>query len=111
MLSEVLASYRFFPQNDTNRLVRTGENIRDRMRLAEVFARQYPQFDYGLAERTLARQALRQMQRCQQLGDTAGAATNRRLYRLLAPPARRRLLAAWDREIGITAWSRRDVRR
>jgi glycosyltransferase involved in cell wall biosynthesis len=100
-INELLASYRFFAANDTNRLVRSAENIRDRLRLAAIFAQRFPDFDYALCERTLARQALRQMQKFEALGDRDAVAANRRAYELLAPPSRRRLLAAWDREIGI----------
>jgi glycosyltransferase involved in cell wall biosynthesis len=100
-LNEVLASYRLFTGNDTNRLVRSGENIRDHLRVAATFAERFSDFDYGLCERTLARQALRQMQRCAALGDRAGVAANRTVFHLLASPWRRRFLAQWDREIGI----------
>jgi hypothetical protein len=41
------------------------------------------------------------MQRFELIGDAEGASANRRLYRVLAPESRRRLLEAWDREIGI----------
>ncbi len=100
-LDDLLASYRQFAGNDTSRLARSAENIRDRLRLAAIFAHRSPEFDYGLCERTLARQALRQMQRFAGLGDEDGASANEAMYYLLAPPSRRRLLAAWDREIGI----------
>jgi glycosyltransferase involved in cell wall biosynthesis len=100
-LNEPLASYRVSASNDTNRLTRSGENIRDRLRLAAIFALRFPEFDYGLCERTMARLARRQMQRFELIGDAEGASANRRLYRVLAPESRRRLLEAWDREIGI----------
>lgn len=100
-LNEPLATYRSSAANDTNRLTRSGENVRDRLRLAAIFASQFPEFDYGLCERTMARLARRQMQRFELIGDVEGASANRRLYRALAPESRRRLLEAWDREIGI----------
>lgn len=100
-INEPLASYRFFPGNDTTRHVRTGENIRDHLRVASIFSGTFPDFDFELCERTLARQALRQMQRFEESGDSQAAAANKRLYFDLAPPSRRRFLAAWDREIGI----------
>jgi glycosyltransferase involved in cell wall biosynthesis len=106
-LNELLASYRFFAANDTSRLTRSAENIRDRLRLAAIFADRFPDFDAALCERTLARQALRQMQRFAAAGDDEGVAANRDVYHLLSTPERRRLLRQWDREIGIARTPRR----
>lgn len=106
-INDLLAKYRFFAANDTNRLTRSAENIRDRLRLAAIFEVRFPDFDYSLCERTLARQALRQMQRFAGAGDREGERANRAMYQLLAPPSRRRLLSAWDREIGIAPIRRR----
>ncbi|MFZ0427155.1 MAG: glycosyltransferase [Acidobacteriota bacterium] len=100
-LNELLASYRSFGGNDTNRLARSAENIRDRVRLALLFADRFEDFDLEFCLRIIARTALRQMQRFAMAKDPAGVEANRRAYCALAPLSRRLLLRLWDREIGI----------
>ncbi|MFT3722174.1 MAG: glycosyltransferase [Hyphomonadaceae bacterium] len=60
--AQPLAYYRMFAANDTGRLVRTGENIRDRMRLAEYF-RIYPEFQEEEFRRNTAQLARSQANR------------------------------------------------
>jgi hypothetical protein len=42
---EILACYRTFAANDSGRLKRTAENLRDLARVRRLFAARYPDFD------------------------------------------------------------------
>jgi glycosyltransferase involved in cell wall biosynthesis len=86
---EVKANYRIFLQNDTGRLAKTGENIRDICRLNDLFASRYPDFSMALARQKTAERALRQYRDFSALGETAAADINRRLWFELTPFRRR----------------------
>ena len=51
--SEVKANYRIFLGNDTDRLAKNGENIKEICRLHEIFASRYPNFRCSLPDRRL----------------------------------------------------------
>jgi glycosyltransferase involved in cell wall biosynthesis len=90
---EVKASYRTFKENDTGRLAKTGENIRDICRLYELFASRYPDFSMAFARQKAADQAWNQYRKFSALGDADAAAANRKLW-LELTPFRRRLAKA-----------------
>lgn len=100
-INELLASYRIFQSSDTNRLARTGENMRDRLRVGWLFARKYPDYDCARLIREVALATRRQVQRFAAFGDDDAEAANRILYRTLTTPATRRLHDAWDSENGV----------
>lgn len=72
--SEVLCAYRTFATNDTGRLKRTAENLRDIQRLFAVFAGRYPAFDRRIALEKLSRYALDQADAFRRAGDSEALA-------------------------------------
>jgi glycosyltransferase involved in cell wall biosynthesis len=85
---EVKASYRMF-ENDTDRLARVGENVKDICRLNEIFASRYPNFSTSLGRQRAAEKALYQYNRFRAIGETAPAQINRRLWGELTPLRKR----------------------
>lgn len=86
---EVKANYRTFSENDSGRLAKTGENVRDLCRLSEIFASRYPDFSMVLGKRKAADLAWHQYRTLSALGDAAGADANRKLWFELTPFGRR----------------------
>jgi hypothetical protein len=58
--TNVLACYRTSASNETAAVVRSGENVRDLLRLAEVFRKRYPGFSICRARQIAAHMALSQ---------------------------------------------------
>lgn len=79
--TNVLACYRTSVSNETSAVVRSGENVRDLLRLAEVFRERYPGFSTSRARRIAAYLALSQARRFSSIQDHASAANNLRLWR------------------------------
>jgi glycosyltransferase involved in cell wall biosynthesis len=75
----VLACYRMTGSNDTAAVLRSGQNVRDLLRLAEVFQR-YPGFSSGRARQVAAYKALRQARRFSALNDRDSAQKNWQLW-------------------------------
>jgi glycosyltransferase involved in cell wall biosynthesis len=78
--TNVLACYRVSALNDTAAVKRSGENVRDLLRLAEVFRERYPGFSSGRAHRIAAYMALQQARWFSALNDTDSAQNNWRLW-------------------------------
>jgi glycosyltransferase involved in cell wall biosynthesis len=78
--TNVLACYRVHALNDTAAVVRSGENVRDLLRLAEVFRKRYPGFSSGRARRIAAHLALRQARRFSALHDNDSVQNNWRIW-------------------------------
>lgn len=78
--TNVLACYRVSASTDTSAVVRSGENIRDLLRLAEVFRKRYPDFSSGRANRIVAHLALGQARWFSALNDNELAQNNWRLW-------------------------------
>jgi glycosyltransferase involved in cell wall biosynthesis len=93
-LNEPLAFYRLYPENDTNRLARTADNLRDTLRLEELFATRHPEFRRDLFQECVTERAWKQYQRFRDLGDTAAAEANYLLWYQLF-----RKTAPWHRRI------------
>jgi glycosyltransferase involved in cell wall biosynthesis len=89
ILTDVLAYYRIFEGNDTSRLRKTGENVRDVCRLHELFARRYPEFSVELGRKKTINMALWQHTRFLNLGDEKAVAAHRRILIELMPFSRR----------------------
>jgi glycosyltransferase involved in cell wall biosynthesis len=89
---EVKANYRIFPQNDTGRLAKTGENIRDICRLHGLFASRYPDFSMAVARQKAANRALSQYKKFLALGDLTAARINRNLWSELTPFRKRTMI-------------------
>ena len=76
----VLACYRVSDSNDTAALVRSGENVRDVLRLKRIFHERYPSFSSRRARHYAAYMALAQARRLSAIKDTDAAEKNRRLW-------------------------------
>jgi glycosyltransferase involved in cell wall biosynthesis len=94
IVSDVLACYRVFATNDTGRLVRTGDNVRDICRLNAIFSECYPQFPGEKARAEASWMAWHQYTRFKAAGDELSAAANYELWRELTPLRARLLLQA-----------------
>lgn len=88
-INQPLAVYREFPGSHTGRLVSSGENVRDWLRMAEVCAPNLPGFDLRRFRAAAAEVANRQSELLREAGDVAGQRANRRLWRKTAPPSER----------------------
>ena len=82
---EVLACYRLFAANDSGRLARTGENLRDLERLNQLFAERYPEFDCKRARQRVLDKALGQASRFSESGESEAAKTNQDYWKENAP--------------------------
>ncbi|MFN3407383.1 MAG: glycosyltransferase family 2 protein [Limisphaerales bacterium] len=101
-LPDVLCQYRVFAANDSGRLARTAENLRDVIRQNELFARLYPAFDQRRALIRLTHLARTQLERFQRVGDAEAVAANRAFWKKCIP-LRFRLrsgIAAFLRRLG-----------
>jgi hypothetical protein len=76
----VLACHRHFALTESAAVVRSGENVRDLLRLAEVFRKRHPGFSSGRARRKAAYIALRQARWFSALNDNDSAQNNWRLW-------------------------------
>jgi hypothetical protein len=79
--TNVLACYRQSASNESAAVVRSGENVRDLLRLAEVFRKRYPGFSTSRARQIAAHMALGQATRFSSIQDHDSAAINFRLWR------------------------------
>jgi hypothetical protein len=81
LISEkVMGLYREFSGNDSSRLVKTAENVRDICRLNRIFASRYPTFSFALGNKRTSDMAWQQYQRFNSLGDKGAAAANYRAW-------------------------------
>jgi glycosyltransferase involved in cell wall biosynthesis len=94
ILSDVLACYRVFATNDTGRLVKTGDNVRDICRLNTIFSKRYAEFPSEMARADASWMAWHQYSRFQAAGDEISAAANYQLWCDLTPLRARILLQA-----------------
>jgi glycosyltransferase involved in cell wall biosynthesis len=89
---EVKANYRISPHNDTGRLAKTGENIRDICRLHGLFAARYSDFSLAFARQKAAERALHQYKQFIALGDPTAARINLKLWSELTPFKKRAMI-------------------
>lgn len=102
VLPDVLCEYRVFGANDTARLKRTAENLRDVDRLFELQAFRHADFDRRRALQRVAHEAELQMHRFLRGGDAEAYRANAAYYRGRVPlpeRGRRWLRAACQRVI------------
>jgi polysaccharide pyruvyl transferase WcaK-like protein/glycosyltransferase involved in cell wall biosynthesis len=78
--TNVLACYRKSASNGTAAVVRSGENVRDLLRLAEVFRKRYEGFSLCRARQIAAYMALSQARRFSALNDRDSAQRNWQLW-------------------------------
>ena len=87
--SEVLAGYRLSDINETARLTRTSEGLRDLERLNRLFSERYPELDSKIALRRICNMALVQADRYFEKGDFEAAKTNMDYWKMNAPASLR----------------------
>ncbi len=92
MSPQMLASYREFDGNDTSRLMRTGAALRDRLRLAQIWAERFPAFDADRFRTIVRVTAAFHAARFQCRGDREAAAANRAIH---AELSRMKLPLSW----------------
>ena len=85
VLKDVMASYRVFAGNDTGRLIRTGENIRDLCRLYEIYLNNYPDFLMKQARGYASWMAWNQYARFKKAKDQAASSANYQVWRDITP--------------------------
>ena len=78
--TNVLACYRTSASNETAVAARSGENVRDLLRLADVFHKRYEAFSVSRARRIAAHTALSQARRFSALNDSDSAQRNWQLW-------------------------------
>jgi glycosyltransferase involved in cell wall biosynthesis len=74
--SSVMACYRVSASNETAAVKRSGENVRDLLRLKDVFRERYPAFSSDRARRMAAYMALAQARRFSTINDPDSAQRN-----------------------------------
>lgn len=95
-INEALACYRSFSANDSSRLARTSENLRDCMRLADYFLQKYPGFKYHRFRHIISTNAYGQTRRFSKRGETEAAALNRQFWREVTPAHRQIIIQIRD---------------
>ena len=105
MCSEPLAKYRLFPANDTSRVMRTGDNLREYLRLATIFSDQYPGFDAPRFQGMVTSLAYRQAKRYAGQGDWTAFEANNQLVWELAPQTKRWIY--WMKSLALRRFGRR----
>jgi glycosyltransferase involved in cell wall biosynthesis len=94
VINQPLSSYRMFPSNDTSRLMKTGENLLDYMRLANSLERLAPDvFSRHDFFQMVADTAYHQAQRYVSMGDREAAKANLNIWRQVASPKTK--IRAW----------------
>jgi len=93
-INKPLASYRVFPMNDTGRLARTGENLRDHLRFAEIVKSRESKFNDVLFMNEMLHRARIQSERFKAIGDLTAFEANWNVYRaiLAKQPLRRKAI-------------------
>lgn len=81
----VLAAYRTFAANDSGRLMQSGDNIRDYLRLFAIFEDRFEDFQMETAVLRAANLAKQQSESFARKGNAAAAEANLRLWREIAP--------------------------
>ena len=93
-----LACYRSFKGNDTGRLAKTGENVRDYLRLFAILSAKIPDLDHQRFLGVVASVALYQKNSFEASRDAEAARANQAIWEELVPPTslptRVRLLAS-----------------
>lgn len=85
MLNKPLTGYRMFAGNDTGRLARSGENIRDYLRMGSILQERESKFSMERFKIMCATKALEQIRTFERAGDDEAVQKNREIFRELAP--------------------------
>jgi glycosyltransferase involved in cell wall biosynthesis len=85
LLPDVLCNYRVFAANDSGRLARTAENLRDLERLHGLFVQRHPGFNLARATARIAYLSQLQVERFRQKGDAEAVAANLAFWKQRVP--------------------------
>ena len=85
VLPEVLSNYRVFSANDSSRLARSAENLRDMERLNQLFATRHPEFNRLRARMRTAQITARQIEHFRTVGDADALEANLAFWRMDLP--------------------------
>lgn len=85
VLEQALARYRVFEGNDTSKLARSAENVRDCLRLGERLAARHPDFDTANFRDLMVQHCQWYMRHFTSLGDLDAANCHRQLHESLLP--------------------------
>ncbi len=96
MLDELLARYREFGGNDTSRLRRTADHLREFLRAGRIFKLRYRRFDADRFHQLVRQAANWHVNRFRRDGDLEAAANNERFLLEIPPPGKR----LWQRLAG-----------
>jgi len=101
VMPEVLGVYRMFQVNDTGRLMRTAENLKDCERFNRIMAERHGDFNVVEANKLLFYKAMDQESRFASSGDVEAAAANREFWVTRVPPKsfRERIRSGAGKEI------------
>jgi hypothetical protein len=83
--SKILAAYRSSEFNSSSLLSRSAENLRDSLRLAEIFRQENSDFPYKQAVEHICNQAMKQAQRFLQIGNSEAAQAAEKIAECLKP--------------------------
>ncbi len=89
VVPDILSCYRLFGGAETGRLNRSGENFRDMVRLNDLFADRYPDFDRHRAAIYLCNLAMEKHEYYKQKGDMEAADAIKNFWRQNIPTALR----------------------
>ena len=110
-INELLAAYRCFSSNHTCSLARTAENLRDYLRLTEIFDSNLYDYDRTRFRAAVAQRAKWQEKRFTDTGDKDAAFFNYKVWRELTPWTQRwetkllGLLASYRRNFFSRSWN------
>jgi len=95
-LNKPLASYRFFPGNDTGRLIKSAENLHDYLRLANIIKNYDDKFDFKKFQNNVMRMAMTQSRLFEEIGNVKAYEANKTFYKelLAKQPIKRRVIEA-----------------
>ena len=82
---EIKATYRIFAANDSGRLAKTADNVRDTCRLNAIFAERYPGFSAQSGRARVSDMAWHQYVKFKLAGEKQAAENNHRLWVELTP--------------------------
>ena len=85
--NNVFAVYRSFEANDSGALSRCAGNLKDFLRLTEIFRQENKDFPYNEAVEHVCNQATKQAQRFLQKGNSEAAQAAEKIVECLKPPA------------------------
>jgi GT2 family glycosyltransferase len=83
--SRILACYRNTTGNATSSLIRSGEALRDELRMNRIFKQEHPGFDLNRANRIVCRYAAARAESFARIGDQSAANANLKFWKDNAP--------------------------